>query len=273
MLADGLSRVAEHLYDSLLPANPGLTPLQSTRSGTRRQREAMTDTDFVYTGSQNLEAMASAKNYNDYLIGLVRGALPSANSRILDFGSGTGTYADMLKAKGIDVECLELDNGFQEILRGKGYTVTGDIDALEPGSFDLIYALNVLEHIEDDRGTFAKLTKLLKPGGRIVIYVPAFQSLFSSMDRLVGHFRRYRIADLKALADQENAKIIKLNYCDPLGYAISMLFKVVGSKDGTITEQSVRLYDRFAFPASRLMEPLFGRTIGKNVVLVAARTQ
>ena len=231
----------------------------------------MTTGEFEYTGVRVLEAMEEARNYNAYLTRVVLDARPSADARILDFGSGLGTYADMFKARGIVVDCLEPDEGMRDGLAKKGYSTVTDAEELADGSYDLIYALNVFEHIEDDFDAFAKVARALKPGGVAVVYVPAFQSLYSSFDKLVGHFRRYRKPRLRQMAERDGLDIVKLGYCDPLGYLAALAYKLRGSKDGELTAGGVRLYDRLAFPLSRTLEPLFANVGGKNVVLVARK--
>lgn len=213
--------------------------------------------------------MTEAKNYNKYLISIVKGAVGTKKGKVLDFGAGSGTYADMLKEEGIVAECLEPDKVLQDTLKAKGYKVVADAKALKPNSYDVIYALNVFEHIEDDNASFALLANALTKNGRIVIYVPAFQGLYSSMDKLVGHYRRYRKDRLRKMADDNSMKIVKLQYCDPVGYAAATAFKASGNKNGVISARSVKLYDRVAFPVSRLLEPVFKHVAGKNVVLVA----
>ena len=222
-----------------------------------------------YTGADVLEAMTSAKNYNRALVALITSEQPDPTSKILDFGAGLGTYADMLRQRGYKPDCLEVDEGLCHALSGKGYQVARDMAELEGRSYSLIYALNVFEHIENDVDIVKRLSGLLAPGGRILIYVPAFPVLYSAFDKLVGHYRRYTRSSLSDLAEAADLTIKELRYCDPLGWPTALLFKYVGSKDGTITSRSVATYDRLVFPASKNLEPLLGRTLGKNVLMIA----
>src|SRR4051812_1325427 len=115
--------------------------------------------------------MTEAVNYNNYLVGLITQELNGLPKEplILDFGAGSGTYAEMLKNKGFKVDCLEPDKELQKLLKKKKYRVVSDAKALKPNSYDVIYALNVLEHIDDDYKVFAQLSKALKKNGIIVI--------------------------------------------------------------------------------------------------------
>lgn len=230
---------------------------------------------FVYTGCENLEAMAEAKNYNKYLIGIITSNAPQTKKlKVLDFGAGSGTYADLLKEKaGIHVDCLEPDKKLQKTLSTKGYKVYSGIASLKPKTYDIIYALNVLEHIQEDGSVVTQLKEALKPGGKLIIYVPAFQLLYSSMDKKVEHVRRYRKNRLRSFADTAGLKINSLHYCDPLGFGAALTYKIIGRKDGVISPSSVKAYDKTVFPASKLFEPITKHFFGKNVVLVAEREE
>ena len=231
----------------------------------------LSKTAFVYTGCENLEAMTEAVNYNRFLVDLVLAQRNGKkNARVLDFGAGSGTYAELLRDRGVEPECLEPDKTLQRELKKQGFTITGDLESLQPNSYDIIYALNVFEHIEDDFAEIQKLGSKLKKGGRLVIYVPAYQVLFSSMDKLVGHYRRYRKARLKQMAAAGGLQVRNLYYCDPVGFGAALVYKIVGG-GGVLSPKSVRYYDKYVFPVSRRFHLLSRGLLGKNVVLVAEK--
>src|SRR5690606_16047101 len=149
-----------------------------------------------------------AVNYNTFLVDTVDEHFPStgapADVRVLDFGAGSGTYADMLAARRVSPECLEPDEELQHTLRSKGYKVVDfrlgeETQPSETEQYSLIYTFNVLEHIKNDQATIDQLASLLRPGGKIVVYVPAMEILFTAMDVKVGHFRRYRRTELNRI--------------------------------------------------------------------------
>jgi predicted RNA methylase len=135
-----------------------------------------------YTGTDNLEVMREAVNYNRALLDLVK-AHVRASDRLLDFGAGTGTFAIALAAEGHDVECVEPDPAQRAMIEAAGLRAHGDLAAIPAASVDCVYTLNVLEHIEDDLATVGALGDRLVRGGRLVVYVPAFQSLYTCLDR------------------------------------------------------------------------------------------
>lgn len=227
--------------------------------------------DFIYTGVDNLEAMIEAKNYNAFLVSLIKKQLKGKQSRILDFGAGTGTYAEMLeKQEGITPDCLEPDASLKEGLKSRGFKVFTDIEKVPSNTYDLIYALNVFEHIEDDFNEITKLKRVLKKGGRIVVYVPAYQVLFSDMDKQVGHYRRYRLNRLSNLAEKAKLKKREVVYYEPIGFLAALVYKGFRGK-GVLSPKSIRTYDRYAFPISKTLQPLFRKFFGKNAILVAEK--
>ena len=144
--------------------------------------------------------MTEAKNYNAFLVELVlKNRGKSGSMEAVDFGAGIGTFARMLHERGVNVLCVEPDSAQCAAIRAQGLLATTDLGSLPDDSVEYLYSLNVLEHIEDDDGALRLIARKIAPGGRVLLYVPAFELLFTSMDRKVGHHRRYR-RDLDWLA-------------------------------------------------------------------------
>jgi SAM-dependent methyltransferase len=225
------------------------------------------DEALSYSGRENLEAMTHAKNYNDFLLKLIRDH--AAGERVLDFGAGGGTFALPLSRQGWRVLCLEPDAQLRSQLSAAGLSTYADLDAVPPESFDAIYSLNVLEHVEDDRHVLRELSDRMKSGGRLLLYVPAFMLLFSPMDTKVGHFRRYRKRMLKDRLRDAGFDVTVARYVDSLGFLATLVYKLVGDGSGVVSARSIWLYDRFAFPLSKVLDKLVGRVLGKNLLIVA----
>jgi SAM-dependent methyltransferase len=214
----------------------------------------------------NLEVMAQAERYNRFLLDLV---LPLARGRrVLDFGAGSGTFAHALAAEGMEVIAVEPDAGLREKL-----SVRKHADVSEVGSecVDLVYSFNVLEHIEDDAAALAQLRRVLRPGGRLLLYVPAFMLLYSEMDRRIGHLRRYRKQPLKQRVREAGFALDDARYADSLGFFAALAYKAFGPRDGTLNPRGVRLYDRYVFPLSRVLDLGCDPVIGKNLIVRATK--
>ena len=156
-------------------------------------------------GHVTLMRMAKLEPYNRWLVSRFEGAV---QRRVLEIGAGFGNITRHLKGREL-VVASDLDPVAIEHLKGTfrddravkvaSYRFPLDASALaeiRSMRIDTIVCLNVLEHIEDDRATLADMYSLLEPGGRLVLLVPAFQSLYGTLDVHLRHFRRYERDDL-----------------------------------------------------------------------------
>lgn len=224
-----------------------------------------------YTGTDNLEVMADAINYNNFLISLIRNEARLGDS-IVDFGAGIGTFAKEVSSGGYQVHCIEPDEHQLARIIESGLNASPDISCLKDCSIDFLYTLNVLEHIEDDISALKICHEKIKPGGDLLIYVPAFQILYSSMDKNVGHCRRYTRNELAEKVRAAGFDVIKNEYVDCAGFIASLLFKALGNSSGTINRGALIAYDRYVFPLSRLGDMAFKYVFGKNVFMLARRS-
>jgi SAM-dependent methyltransferase len=224
---------------------------------------------YAYTGQENLEAMKEAVNYNRYQYNFINcqiRKLKKRPKRILDFGAGIGTYADMFKDSGIIVDCVEPTPSQAKILKRKGYNVYKDIKDVN-GRYDLVYVLNVLEHIKDDGKALDSLKTCLNDGGIIVVYVPAFSIIFTKLDIIAGHYRRYRIKEVKSLANNHGLFLTEVKYCDPIGFVLAIIYRIIGGS-GELNTRSIYIFDKFLFPISVFLEHIFNKIFGKNILAI-----
>ena len=123
--------------------------------------------------------------------------------------------------------CVESDQRMQEVLTDLDFTVVRDLSELQEHKFAGAYSINCLEHIEDDCGTLQELHTKLEPDSQLVIYVPALPMLFSSMDRRVGHVRRYTKKSLRSALEKSGYSISEIRYVDSLGVLVTLIFKIL----------------------------------------------
>jgi SAM-dependent methyltransferase len=138
---------------------------------------------------------------------------------------------------------------------------------------DTVLCVNVLEHIERDRETIASLLRILTPGGHLLLFVPAFRQLYTDLDRLAGHVRRYSRAEVAALVPSAGYEIARLAYFNPiggLGWWLNGLISHRSLETKEVTGQ-VRLFDTWILPVSRLVDPLTSPFFGQSVVCVIRR--
>jgi glycosyltransferase involved in cell wall biosynthesis len=151
---------------------------------------------------KTLQRMAALHRYNSWLW---EKAAPYVGARVLEVGAGTGTMTRQMASREL-VVATDVDEKYVRMLRNTfsndahvrvcKFDLGGDVPAELGSGFDSIVCLNVLEHVEDDVRALRHLHDLLAPNGRLVLIVPALQSLYGEIDRAIGHYRRYERADL-----------------------------------------------------------------------------
>lgn len=226
--------------------------------------------DRAFEARDLIEVMDEAVKYNRFLIDQLETWSEGATS-VLDFGAGNGRFAVALSERGREVSAIEADPELRAGIAAQGVATYDNLDDVPRGQFDAVYSINVLEHIEDDRGILRALHDILRPGGRLLIYVPAFNVLFSANDRRVGHVRRYRRGPLVALAREVGFADIDARYVDSLGFAAALLYRVIGDRDGGLDVRAVKAYDSVVFPVSRAIDAVMHPVAGKNLLLRAVR--
>lgn len=133
-----------------------------------------------------------------FLIERLRGVV-AMGSRVLDVGSGDAWLAAELRhATGCDITCWDahFSDQDEEAVRARGLQTTRTAPR---GPFDVALLLDVLEHAEDDRALLRTVVERVRPGGAVLVSVPAWPALFSAHDRALHHHRRYTPADCRAL--------------------------------------------------------------------------
>ncbi len=137
--------------------------------------------------------------------------------QILDIGCGTGATMDRLKQYGA-VQGVDLSEIPLNFSRRRGHTSVLCASAtelpFENESFDLVTALDVIEHLDDDVKGLSEIRRVLQPGAPAIIFVPAFQSLWGPNDDQSGHKRRYRIDQLRAAIDAAGLRVDRISYAN-----------------------------------------------------------
>ena len=229
----------------------------------------------AYAG-RDLEAMSFARNYHRWIIDEFQ---PYLSGSIAEVGAGTGDVsALLLECPNVRVTAFEpsskmytlLANRFpQETrIRLRNTFFDGQPDEVGKG-FDSVAYINVLEHIENDRNELAKAWQAIRPGGHLLIFVPALHYLYSQFDQRIGHHRRYHLRELEALVEAANFKIVFSKYFDILGVLPWYIAYVLLRR--SLNAGSVALYDRLAVPIMRVIEGWFSPPFGKNLLLVATK--
>ena len=215
-----------------------------------------------------MAAMRAAIRYNAFLAALVEAHAPKAGDW-LDFGAGEGQFSRLFHQRGRNVMAVEADEALARINESAGVPTRRALDSVEDASIDYVYSLNVLEHIEEDEAVLRELRHKLRPGGRLFIYVPAFPLLYSSMDQLVGHHRRYSRSGLQDVLSTAGFAVRSSRYVDCLGFLAALVYKALPDRGGAVTPAQVAAYDRWVLPISLRLDRLLARWVGKNLIAIA----
>jgi SAM-dependent methyltransferase len=136
-------------------------------------------------------------------------------ARILDVGCGTGANLEMLSefgvAEGVDVspEALSFctERGLENVKLGAAEALPYD-----DSSFDLVTGLDVVEHLDDDLAGLKEMRRVLRPGGRAVLFVPAFMFLWGVQDDISNHRRRYTLKELRQVVREAGFEVERATY-------------------------------------------------------------
>lgn len=221
--------------------------------------------------SDLLEELTDAVRYRSWLVSL---ALPYLGDRPIEIGSGVGDYAEDFARHGVRITASEADPRRLDQLRSRfaGHPLvtvrelTVPID--EDGDYSAVVAYNVLEHIPDDVAAVRSFARLSRPGGAVVLFVPAFPIAMSDLDRRIGHQRRYRRADLRRVLEEAGLDVERLHYVNAVGlfaWIVGMRLLRMAPRSGPV----LSTWDRFVIPAMRRVESRWRPPFGQSLLAVA----
>ncbi|MBQ3626728.1 MAG: class I SAM-dependent methyltransferase [Synergistaceae bacterium] len=151
--------------------------------------------------------------------------------KILEIGSGTGANLPVLSKYG-HVTAVEYDDYARSFIKAdanvsvkSGYLPDG-LDEIKNNKFDLICLFDVLEHIEDDNASLEAINNYLKPHGKFFMTVPAYQFMYSKHDKLLGHYRRDTLMQVKNLCAAHGFKILYAGYFNCLLFPLMLAARV-----------------------------------------------
>lgn len=155
--------------------------------------------------------------YRNYLYKKIVKSLPR-NSFFLDVGAGNGDFLHSLADLGLKGEAIDISHDAvlfaREHLSGKkGIKIKlANVFTYRPRrKYDVAFCFEVLEHVRDDMGAIQKISNLLKERGAFVLSVPAHKSLWSKIDKVKGHYRRYEKAELIAKLEEAGFRVVSIN--------------------------------------------------------------
>ncbi len=229
-----------------------------------------------YAGTE-LETLEVLENYRAWILKDFR---PFLRGHAVEIGAGIGSYSQQILPHVGALELVEPSTPLHRRLASRfaadpRVTVTpASVEAwtrATPNAVrDTAVMINVLEHIADDRDVLRELHRVLRPGGHLLLFVPALMALYSPIDRLLGHHRRYHRAELLEKVTTAGFRVDACRYFDALGVVPWLVInRWAGATQ--FNPAAARLYDRVGVPFTRAVERLIDPPLGKNLILVATR--
>lgn len=248
----------------------------------------MNQDDFFYkeidkSGEETLNVIASANNFNKWMFQTIK---PFCKGNILEIGSGLGNISNFFIQNNYSIflsdirnnYCTHLEQKFQNNKNLLGIDkinlVDKDFDELNKkliNKFDTVFALNVIEHIEDDNLAIINCKKLLKENGNLIILVPAYQILYNHFDKELFHFRRYQKTELTQIFKKNKFTIIKSFYFNALAI-IGWFVSGKIAKNKIIPSSQMGFYNKIVFFAKIIDLILFNK-IGLSTVVVGRKNK
>ena len=201
---------------------------------------------------------------------------PGLGDRVLEAGCGTGNLTLPLAASGrsriaaCDVSAEYVKQAKGRLAGHDGMTAhVWDLNGPAPKElarerFDSVLTVNVLEHVRDDVGAFARLRAQVRPGGTLVALVPAGEWLYAPLDRAIGHFRRYTRATLSGALASAGWKVTDIRPFNLAGIAGWFLSGKILRRQ-LLPEGGLAWYERMV-PLFRAVEKMTGPPTGLSLI-------
>jgi 2-polyprenyl-3-methyl-5-hydroxy-6-metoxy-1,4-benzoquinol methylase len=232
-------------------------------------------------GLDTLKVISAAKNFNKWTYQTI---VPYCSGNILEIGSGIGNISKYFIDNNHDITLSDLRknyrdalfNSFKDASNLKG-VVDIDLSASDfedkypehTGKYDTVFALNVVEHIEDELQVFENFYSLLKKNGMLIILVPAYNFLYNRFDKELMHFRRYNNTSLQALFKKDKFRIITDFYFNAAGIPAWFISGKI-QENKTIPSGQMKFFDKIV-PVMRFLDKILFKRIGLSVVCVGKK--
>ena len=236
---------------------------------------AVADSSFIYSGTE-LDAMAQARNYCRSILGYFA---PYLGENVVEIGAGAGTFSQLLLNHGRTSELVlfeaaanlfpTLRQRFANDPRVRLHCRPFDASLLDR-SPDSVVLVNVLEHILDDAALLSQIQQSLRPGGSLLLFVPALEWNYGSLDKSFEHHRRYSKKALRKKLEGAGFRVEQTRYVNMLGIA-SWFFAGKILRQTTLSPAQVRWYDRWIVPWSFKLERICEPPIGQSLAAMAVK--
>lgn len=228
---------------------------------------------------KTLQTIKFFSNYNRWLYDQMR---PFLKGTVVDVGSGIGNVAYFFEDNAA-IEKTVLTDASVTMLSGLHQRFDGkerfeiipyDISSSPPENLrhmaDVVTCVNVLEHIEDDRKALRHMAEILKPGGSLILMVPSLMAIYGSLDKLVGHYRRYTKPMISRVVDADIYSIEEVKYMNMLG-VLTWFFSGKILRMNEFHPEACGTLDKLV-PLLKKVESGFTPAFGQSLIAVCRKT-
>ena len=221
-----------------------------------------------YPGKE-LEIFDKAHFWRNYTYLLVKKFI---GKKILEVGAGIGSFTKIYIKEKSDITLSEIDSFNYETLKKKfnsqkNVKVENKLIQQFNETFDTIFYISVLEHIENDKKEITDAIEKLDDKGHLIICVPAHNYMYSNFDKEIGHFRRYEMNFFDTL-NLKNANIKTSFFIDSFGHLLYFLNKLLFSKEVYPSKLKVFIWDKIFIPTTYIIDFLSFYKFGKNILCI-----
>ena len=230
----------------------------------------------IYEG-HDLEVLCALPRYYGWIYDYFEQYLTGNGA---EFGPGLGTNSARILPKLATLDLIEPSpNLVKKLIERFGGDarikivadgIEGFVNSSPNAKYDTVVLINVLEHVLDDSAAIQSFYRMLRPGGHLLLFVPALPILFSKLDKELGHYRRYSLSRLIRMVTNANFDIVLGRYFDILGVLPWLLINTIG-RATRFNPYLAWLYDSAGVPLTRLLESLMPPMFGKNICMVALK--
>lgn len=218
-------------------------------------------------------AIGEAHNYTNWVLNEAQNTL---SDTVLEVGLGEGNFFGKLAE---DRRYVGIDNHAPTVNRllsqypNRDYRLIDvtdpDLPVLIPERFTSIVCCNVLEHVEDDVAFLANLGKIAQSSTQLFLFVPAFPRLFTDLDRLAGHHRRYTKRSATSVVERSGWIVRDLYFFNPIGaltWYLQGLTRTTSLESESLSNR-IRFFDRYLVPPSRSLNRFTQNTFGQSLIV------
>jgi SAM-dependent methyltransferase len=227
---------------------------------------------------RDLEIMAASVNYQKWIYDNIRMFL---GKRIIELGAGIGNITRLLTDRDIVVAVDNSEAAVAQLRKrfSQFHTVIPvqlDIEGPELLTLtryeaDTIVCINVLEHMENDARVLSDMASLLKPGGTLILLVPAFQFLYGSIDQIVGHHKRYSRKELSSRLHTAGFLVREIYFMNSIAVFGWFLNNRILKRQEESPAQ-VAFFDTFVVPVMKAAEQMVRPPFGLSLIAIGQRT-